>query len=99
MTDKVNYTKGESLSIDLLKDSFLSVRINENLSFIYGEIHKVERNDDEQKTRIHYGSFVPISNMEFNGDWIKDDGYVVVDYDTTVAWANQEYLDNLVELG
>jgi len=99
MTDKVNYTKGEFLTLDLLKDSFLSVRINENLSFIYGEIHKVERNDDEQKTRIYYRSCVPVSNVEFNGDWIKDDGYVVVDYDTTVAWANQEYLGNLVELG
>ena len=33
------------------------------------------------------------------GDWVKDDGYVVIDFDTTVAWAKQEYLDNLVELG
>lgn len=99
MADKVNYTKGEFLSIDLLKDTFLSVRIHENLSFIYGEIHKVERNDDEQKTRIHYGSLVPISNGKLMGDWIKDDGYVVVDFDTTIAWTNQEYLDNLVELG
>lgn len=99
MTDKVNYTKGEFLTIDVLKDTFLSVRIHENLSFIYGEIHKVERNDDEQKTRIYYGTFVPISNGKLMGDWIKDNGYVVVDYDTTVAWVNQEYLGNLIELG
>ena len=99
MSDRVNYTNGKDMPIDALKNSFIFVRINENLSFIYGRIHKMDKDIEEEKTRIYYGAIIPVSKGKLMGDWVKDDGYVVIDFDTTVAWAKQEYLDNLVELG
>ena len=61
MSDRVNYTNGKDMPIDALKNSFISVRINENLSFIYGRIHKMDKDIEEEKTRIYYGAIIPIT--------------------------------------
>lgn len=68
MSDRVNYTNGKDMPIDALKNSFISVRINENLSFIYGRIHKMDKDIEEEKTRIYYGAIIPVSKGKLMGD-------------------------------
>ena len=47
MADRVNYTNGKDMPIDALKNSFISVRINENLFFF-----SLERSSKEWADKI-----------------------------------------------